>query len=75
MYLNRENNYIDENPDIHLKGALVHGGANTTMDITAGYDVNVTPGESYIHNEYAILGLQLVTIGGVRYIQDQALLF
>lgn len=32
---------IVANRDIHLKGALVHGGANTTMDITAGHDVNL----------------------------------
>lgn len=32
---------IAANRDIHLKGALVHGGVNTTMDITAGHDVNL----------------------------------
>lgn len=32
---------IAANRDIHLKGALVQGGANTTMDITAGHDVNL----------------------------------
>lgn len=32
---------ISANRDIHLKGALVHGGANTTMDITAGHDVKL----------------------------------
>ena len=32
---------IAANRDIHLKGALVQGGANTTMDITDGHDVNL----------------------------------
>lgn len=32
---------IAANRDVHLKGALVHGGSHTTMDITAGHDVNL----------------------------------